>query len=214
MIDYQNVHLTGVGLFEPNQPPHEHLVHPLLYANQVILNRNRNQRLGYELAALTKVLVYRGLPSSDIDPRANARNLAQKAEWEADSRVMVTHRPLRYQYQRDADGRKVRDDRGIWLTRDKPQEKGIDVLCALALVREAREQDTDLVILCSQDTDMEPALDEALSLRSAKVETASWFDASSPRASREIRPTTGTRIWNTRLNATAFAACRDLRGYL
>ena len=32
VIDYQNVHLTGAGLFEPHQPPHEHLVHPLHYA--------------------------------------------------------------------------------------------------------------------------------------------------------------------------------------
>ena len=87
------------------------------------------------------------------------------------------------------------------------------MLCALALVREARDPDIDLVILCSQDTDLEPALDEAIALGSAKVETASWFDAVSPQSSREIRPARGTRIWNTRLNAQAFSACRDPENY-
>ena len=213
VIDYQNVHLTGVGVFEPYQPAHEHLVHPLHYANQVVACRNRNQRPGHPNAVVAKVLVHRGLPSSDIDSRAYSRNLAQKAEWEQDARVTVIHRPLRYTYQRDAAGRKVADQQGRWLTLGKPQEKGIDVLCALAVVREARDPDTDVVILCSQDTDLEPALDEALALGTAKIETASWFDAVSPHSSREIRPAGGTRIWNTRLNGSAFAACRDPHPY-
>jgi hypothetical protein len=29
IIDYQNVHLTGAGLFEPYKPKHECLIHPL-----------------------------------------------------------------------------------------------------------------------------------------------------------------------------------------
>lgn len=213
VIDYQNVHLTGVGLFEPYQPAHEHLVHPLYYANQVVNHRNRNQRPGYPNAVVARVLVYRGLPSSDIDPRAYGRNLAQKAAWELDPRVTVTHRPLRYKYQRDTSGRKAADQHGRWLTTGKPQEKGIDVLCALAVVREVRVSGTDLVILCSQDSDLEPALDEALALDAAKVETVSWFDAVSPHSSREIRPARGSRIWNTRLNAAAFGACRDQHDY-
>ena len=210
---HQNVHLTGVGLFEPHQPAHEHLVHPLHYANQVVACRNRNQRPGHASATVSKVIAHRGLPSSDVDARAYGRNLAQKAQWERDPRVTVIHRPLRYRYQRDALGRKATDEQGRWLTIGKPQEKGIDVLCALALVREARDSSTDLVILCSQDTDLEPALDEAFALGSAKVETASWFDPKSPYASREIHPARGTRIWNTRLNDTAFAACRDSHRY-
>ena len=213
IIDYQNEHLTGAGVFEPYQPPHEHLVHPLHFANQIITCRNRNQRQGHAAATLTKVLVHRGLPSATVNPNSYARNLAQKAEWETDHRVSVIHRPLKYKYQRDAEGRKATDDRGRPIVIGKPQEKGIDVLCALALVREARDPDIDLVILCSQDTDLEPALDEAIALGSAKVETASWFDAVSPQSSREIRPARGTRIWNTRLNAQAFSACRDPENY-
>ena len=214
VIDYQNVHLTGAGLFEPHQPPHEHLVHPLYYANRIVGCRNQRQRPGFPHAVVTKVLVYRGLPSADIDPRSYGRNLAQKADWELDPRVKVTHRPLRYQYHRDGDGRKATDQQGRWLTIGKPREKGIDVLVALAVIREARDPDVDLVILCSQDTDLEPSLDEALTLDSAKIETASWFDPKSPHSSHEIRPTGSTKIWNIRLGATDFAACRDRKVYL
>jgi uncharacterized LabA/DUF88 family protein len=213
VIDYQNVHLTGAGLFERYQPLHEHLVHPVHFANQLITRRNSNQRAGNPHATISKILVHRGLPSADVDAKSYGRNLAQKAEWEQDSRVEVIHRPLKYKYQRDATGRKATDQQGRWITIGKPQEKGIDVLCALALVREASNPDIDLVILCSQDTDLEPALDEAIALGTAKVETASWFDAVSPHSSREIRPARGSRIWNTRLNATAFSACRDPQVY-
>ena len=213
VIDYQNVHLTGAGLFEPHQPPHEHLVHPLHYANRIVGCRNQRQRPGFPHAAVTKVLVYRGLPSADIDPRSYGRNLAQKAEWELDSRVRVTHRPLRYKYHHDGNGRKATDQQGRRLTIGKPQEKGIDVLVALAVIREARDPDIDLVILCSRDTDLEPSLDETLTLDSAKIETASWFDPKSPRSSHEIHPAGGVRIWNTRLGAKDFAACRDRKVY-
>jgi len=87
-----------------------------------------------------------------------------------DPRVTVHHRPLKYTYERDSDGRPLRDGNGRKIATGK-SEMGIDVLCALAVVREARRPDLDLVILASQDSDLEPALDEALNLRSAKIET-------------------------------------------
>jgi hypothetical protein len=92
-------------------------------------------------------------------------------------------------------------------------EKGVDVLCALALIREARDPNIDLVILASQDTDLEPALDEALSLGTAKVETASWYDNVDRRASKEIRPRKPARIWNTRLGVQAFVSAQDPKDY-
>jgi len=138
VIDYQNVHLTGAGLFQPNAPLHDCLVHPLHYSNRLINVRNQNQRAGQPEATLEKVLVYRGLPSSQIDAKPYARNLAQRTEWERDARVTVTLRPLKYTYQRTADGRKATDDRGVPVVTGR-QEKGVDVLCALALMREARD---------------------------------------------------------------------------
>lgn len=211
IIDYQNVHLVGLNLFQKCREPYEFLVHPLHYANQLLAQRNANQRPGQPLAVLSKVLVYRGLPSADVDPKAYARNLAQKVEWEKDARVSVTLRPLKYIYERDAMGGRATDVRGRPIVKGK-REKGVDVLCALALLREARSSDIDLVMLASQDTDLEPALDEALRLGLAKVETASWHDPNERRATREIRPSI-QRIWNTRLGGRAFEACCDQKDY-
>ena len=78
--------------------------------------------------------------------------------------VHVTHRPLKYYFDRNS--RRI-------IGR---AEKGIDVLCALALVREA--QKSDLVILASQDTDLMPAVEEAYLFRKGRIETCSWFDRS------------------------------------
>ena len=209
VIDYQNVHLTAANLFAPGQAYHEALLHPLHYANQLITARNARMSAEYPRAVLGHVFVYRGLPSSAHDPDAYARNLAQKAEWERDSRVLVTHRPLKYRYEYDGQGKKVSDAAGNLVILGK-QEKGVDVLCALALVREARLR--DLVILASQDSDLEPALDDALRIDRAKVETSSWFDPKT-RSSREIRPHTGRKIWNTRLQKSNFTAALDLNTY-
>lgn len=89
----------------------------------------------------------------------------------------------------------------------------MDVLCALAVVREALLPDVDLVILASQDSDLEPALDEALLLGTAKIETFSWFDYDQRHRSRQLRPGGGRTIWNTRLTETEFQKCWDPTDY-
>jgi uncharacterized LabA/DUF88 family protein len=80
----------------------------------------------------------------------------------------------------------------------KRQEKGVDVLCALQLVKAALNPKISHAILASQDTDLVPALDEVISLRKASVETAAWYQQGT-HWSREIRPERKA-IWNTRMN--------------
>lgn len=206
VIDYQNVHLTGVSLFKPGFPLHEHLVHPLRFANVLLEQRNKSQRAGYPPAVLSKVLVFRGLPSATYDPEPYGRNLAQKSAWEKDSRVEITHRSLKYRFEKNGDGTKAKDDAGNFIIESK-QEKGIDVLCALALVQQASSKDIDLVILCSQDTDLEPALDMVISENTARAETFAWFD-SKQFWSKSIRSSKGN-IWNTRLDSVAFEKSCD-----
>lgn len=216
IIDYQNVHLTGHGRFDATRhgPKHEALVDPLHFSNQLLSVRNSRQRQGHESAVLRYVDVFRGEPSADHDPRAYARNQAQKAQWERDARVGVTLRPLKYRYQRDAQGHPIRDPQtGIKVPSGPPQEKGVDVLCALALVRRALSSDVDLVILASQDSDLVPAIDEILRLGTAKVETFSWYLPGQP--SFELRPTDRSqRIWNTRMNESNFLSCIDRNRYI
>lgn len=196
------MHLTAAQLFAESSPIHRSLIDPLRFSQELISVRNNLQKVNHPLALLTKVLVYRGLPSVRHDPKNYGRNLAQKASWERRSIVNVTYRPLKYP--------RVRDSNGIYVF-GKPEEKGIDVLCALALVREAQHSEIDLVILASQDSDLVPALDEAIANRSAKIETCSWHVSGNP-SSREIRPE-GTAIWNTRLNENHFFNSLDRNLY-
>lgn len=85
-------------------------------------------------------------------------------------------------------------------------------MCALALVRESLDPDIDLVILASQDSDLVPALDEAIAFGSAKIETFAWFEPKRRHKSPEIRPERH-RIWNTRMGESEFLRCFDLTLY-
>ena len=130
IVDYQNVHLTGHGLFGSTRPlpPHETLVDPLLFGLHLVRARNARQQAGMARAVLRRVLVYRGQPSPDHDSAGYARNLAQKAHWERDPRVQVTLRPLKYEYLKDAAGIYATDSHGKRIVSGKPREKGVDVL--------------------------------------------------------------------------------------
>lgn len=123
--------------------------------------RNSRQRSGHPAAELTRVSVYRGLPHVDHDWEQHRRCLEQASQWRADGAV-VELRDLKYRYQLDAGGRPILDIHGKKMPVGRPKEKGIDVLSALACVREARRPDIDLVILASRDTDLVPVLDELL----------------------------------------------------
>ena len=114
VIDYQNVHLTGHGLFDTTRqlPRHETLVDPLLFAGVLLRTRNRLQRPDMPHAVLRRVLVFRGLPSPEHDPRGYNRNQTHKAHWDRDERVKVTLRPLKYEYHRDAAGHVATDSAG------------------------------------------------------------------------------------------------------
>lgn len=215
VIDYQNVHLTGHGLYESTEllPRHETLVDPLLFASRLLQVRNQSQRPGHPHAALLRVLVYRGEPSPEHDPRGYARNQAQKAQWERDPRVQVTLRPLKYRYERTVDGRPATDSAGHKIVVGPPQEKGVDVLCALASVREAQDPSVELVILASSDSDLAPALDEVRRQGRAKIETFCWYDRKR-RLGYQLHPTNrAAPVWNTRLYEEEFRATWDLMAY-
>lgn len=200
IIDYQNVHLTGYQLFGLQLPIHNHYIDPGKFADELITIRNSKMRPGYEMANVSKILVFRSLPSNDYDPKAYARNLAQAANWQKDPRVKVVHRPLKYVLKRDGNSSKK-----IIIK----QEKGIDVLCAINVFKFA--QTKDLVILASQDTDLVPAIEEASGLNKAKIETVSWYQKGI-HSSRELR-TSAVQIWNTRLGQNSYHNSRDLEQY-
>lgn len=222
VIDYQNVHLTARDIFDPGGEPHLSLIHPVRFARRAMGERNERQKPGMPHADVTRVLVYRGLPHVDHDWEQNRRCLDQATQWRNDG-AAVELRDLKYNFQRGADSRPILDVNGKKVPVGRPREKGIDVLCALACVREAIDPEVDLVVLASRDTDLVPVLDEIYDFRShdperyAKIETVSWF---SPEARKEgryaggsIRPTAPRRVWNTNLDRSCYQASLDPTDY-
>ena len=195
VIDYQNIHLTAYDLFAPPGTAVEDcLIDPARFAEQVVAVRARQQRdERQQKAELASVRVFRGQPSNRHQPFVYGISQRQRSEWTRDRRVEVTYRPLRYPPS--------------WP--DKPaQEKGIDVLVALTVVRLASIGDYDVVILASHDTDLEPALEMAVSDGHSKIETAGW------REGRVLRLGGGRRLWHTALDVSAMVRTRDCRNYL
>lgn len=205
VVDYQNVHLTGTSLFLPGRPPEEGLLDPFRFACQLAIARNAKINEERYRATVKRVEVFRGLPIPEDDPDAYRRNQAQKAEWERGHQgmVSVTLRPLKYTWDY-LDGRRVP-------VRESRTEKGIDVLCALALVDLARSGWYDVVVLASRDTDLAPALDNAARTIRTKIEAAKWYDPADRRTHGNIR--TQARIWTTSMTREHFTASLDPHTY-
>ena len=156
------------------------------------------------IAALETVEVYRGLPSSELDAEDNARNLADQERWSRDPRVKVIHRALKYVLLNKT-AQHVNPQRYV-----SKEEKGIDVLCALAVVRNAAAGNIDLVILASHDSDLEPAIEEAVRIApGTKVETASWFNPEFKHTRSKLNAKTPIAIWNTALGRDHYLASSD-----
>jgi len=204
ILDYQNVNLVGLNLYKSFGSRKDLYIHPLRFSEQLLSKRNLAQKSHSYSAELKKVLVFRGLPSPFYDPSLHARVMSQTARWQKHSIVTISHRSLKYDLKRDSSGKVFVDEAGQNIILGR-KEKGIDVLCALALVREA--QKFDLVILASQDSDLIPAIDEACSLGRAKIETFSWYSREN-RRSRELRPDYH-QVWNTRLDQSDYLKCLE-----
>lgn len=197
VIDYQNIHLTAHGHFCANgEPPHLCLIHPLHFANQVLVQRNLIKRLladrnggEFEPATLGSVHAFRGQPSNVRDATAYRRTQAQQSEWTRDARVRVTYRTLKY------------DPKGV------AREKGIDVMVALEVIQLAAQANGDqIVILAAHDTDQEPALALGHQLIGGRLETAGWD------SQKQLR-VPGKTFWHTKLQREHFERTIDRRDY-
>lgn len=222
IIDYQNVHLTAHDVFNPRGERHDSLIHPMQFGRRLLVDRNARQREGFPDAELSTVRVFRGLPHVDHDWEQNRRCLDQQAQWTRDG-ATVELRDLKYRYRNGADGRPVMDIHGKKEPLGRGQEKGIDVLCALAAIHESERPDIDLVVLASRDTDLVPVLDELYDRRGrdaqrySRIETVAWFnprwEEERTKSGGQLRPTGPRRIWNTNLGRDAYDASIDRSDY-
>jgi hypothetical protein len=190
-IDYQNVHLTARGLYQPQgSPPQDSIVHPVRIGERIVANRRFP-------SDLHQVLVFRGRPNPAHHPKPTAANDAQTAAWERDGRVEVVRRDLNY--------------RG-WPT-ERPREKGVDVALAVRLVECALAEESDVLVVFSADTDILPAVEMAYYKTTPRVEIASWAGAKPLWFPRELRAGRKMPFCHF-LSEDDFNRCRDLTPYV
>jgi uncharacterized LabA/DUF88 family protein len=188
LIDYQNVHRSAFESFTAyGTPLKDAQIHPVQFANQAA--KKIRESTG-EALDITKILVFRGVPSPRKERRLNAIVSRQHRTWSAhDRRVEMRTRPLRY----------LRD----WPD-SKAEEKGIDVLLAVTLVEAALRDSADRFIVATRDTDLLPAIELAQSIHSGCVDIVTW-DGQSQLAVDDV----STHV----MGEAAYRASRDLHNY-
>jgi hypothetical protein len=207
VIDYQNVNTRASKLFSKDDEglAAKTFVNPWRFAKEALAFRNRF-RPSAEKLNLNRVSVFRGLPHPVLDAEENALNQIQKEKWEHDGngKLEVIHRDLSYRTGPDKSEEGSRNFKK-YLARE---EKGIDVLCAIALLRFLQDEDIDAVILASIDSDLEPALEEGIRISLAKpLETLSWHLPDAPGGKNRIGAKLG--IWNTGLPESVYRRVLD-----
>lgn len=150
---------------------------------------------------LTQVTVYRGSPGPKSGPRRQSEFARRRAAWEAQPLVRVKTRQLRYHPTAYENGRAV-----AW----RPEEKGIDVMLALDVAIGARDDQFDVAVVVSADSDLVPAVEVALDA-GKRVETAMWWSEADPHRRLSVP---GHTVWNHKLDRRKFSHVRDDTDYL
>lgn len=150
-IDYQNCYSRARAAFFDEWAPHvDGQVYPRLLGIAL-----KNAAAGDR--DLVAVRVYRGLPSSERDPKGYGAADRQAALWRQQALVVPVLRPLNY-----------RDPA-------HPKEKGVDVRIAIDMVMMAMRDEYDIAVLVSDDTDLLPALEAVMELKGDQAcEVAAW----------------------------------------
>lgn len=151
-IDYQNCYMAArTAFFQPDDPAPRGQVRPRPLG-MLLAQRNGVQRV------LVGVFVFRGLPSSNRDPKGFGAAERQVARWNSESLVEAWSRPLNY-----------RDP-------TRPQEKGVDVKIAVEMVARAMRDEFDIAVLFSNDTDFIPAIETVMDIKASAsaCEVATW----------------------------------------
>jgi uncharacterized LabA/DUF88 family protein len=160
-LDWQNIYRGAREAFGADRAPDwEGQVDP------VALGRRLADDSPYD-RELQQVRIYRGQPDAGRDPKGHAAFSRQVAVWRQSPLVHVTTRTIRY-----PPGWPNPLHSG-----DRPHEKGIDVALAIDYVVMAVQDEYDVGILMSTDTDLKPALEAVAALTAThgkRPEVAAW----------------------------------------
>lgn len=162
-IDYQNTYMRARECFGDPSTAQDFTFGQIYPRRLGVLLRQRAEDAG-KVRELKQVRVYRGEPDAQRSRTGQAACQRQVRFWGAQEAVVPITRPLNYRPTRWQNGAPVE-----WEVR----EKGIDVLIAVDLVRGALQDEFDVAILMSADTDLIPAAEAVLDA-GKWIEFAAW----------------------------------------
>lgn len=177
LIDYENIRQSGYrGTDDRNS-----VFDPVSMAELVVRRRKQPSRL-------KSVRVYRGIPNRKFERGKARADRLQRERWLRDTRVAFIGRDVQYRGEPP-----------------RPREKGIDTALAIDLVALAFWSESDVFIVASRDTDLEPAIELVMSgkLGNRVVEVVGVKGLS------RLRCQTGPVPWCHYLSREDFEAIRD-----
>jgi uncharacterized LabA/DUF88 family protein len=194
-VDYQNVYHGARDCFhpEPSTPHVAGQISPVKVGEYLVATSPFDR----ELAG---VRIYRGMPEATRDRRGHAACTRQIEAWAQDPSASVITRALRYPH-----GWPGRCQPG-----EKPQEKGIDVALAIDFVRLALEDQYDVGVLMSTDSDLKPALETVLAFSDKRVEVAAWSGRNRYRQRLSVE---AAQIWCHWLHRKVYEKVCDTTNY-
>jgi len=145
---------------------------------------------------LEQIRIYSGRPDATRDPKGYAAHMRQCAAWQSVGAVVIA-RTLRYP--------------PTW-PGDKAYEKGIDVALAVDFVSMAIDDEYDVGIVCSVDTDLIPALEYVARKSGLRktMEVAAWRSEKA----RGRLAMHGQSIWCHWLDLATYHAITDPTDYV
>jgi uncharacterized LabA/DUF88 family protein len=193
-IDYENAHRVAHGLYaDISQQLHDTVIDPLRIAQRLVGMRRHG-------GGLAQVHVYRGRPLPQFQPEATSANDMLADAWAKDG-VTVLRRDLKY----------TTDERGRW----SAQEKGIDVALAVGVVEAAMNNEIDVAVVFSTDTDQMPTLELVFHKLQTQAEVACWSPAKPLWFPEMLQADPPRRLpYCHFLHEQDFVDCRDYRGRL
>ena len=154
-LDYENVRRTARQVFlYGSSAEHEGMVDPFDLARTLVAKRKRD-------STLRNVHVFRGRPNPKRQPKPHSAFEHFAARWSKNDSIITHFRDLKYtDYDED------------FFT---AAEKGVDVALAVQMINAALGPSRpDAIILMSNDTDLEPAVEFVLEQTPTHIEIAAW----------------------------------------
>ncbi|MEX0682668.1 MAG: NYN domain-containing protein [Dehalococcoidia bacterium] len=191
-VDAQNLYKGCRRAFFPEAGSHIDGQFDPIKIGEIVASRSRPD----ENSILREVRVYTGRPEATRQARTYAAHMKQCAAWEA-AGAKVIARTLKYPPN--------------W-PHERPQEKGIDVAMAVDFVALAIDNEYDIGVLASTDTDLKPALEYVHRRFSPeiRVEVVNWDGGAGGNRRLSIP---GAKVWCHWLKYADYELVRDPTDY-